>query len=177
MTRPPASKPSAPEPHGRPSPSSTNRSPASARSGAAGEQLAAAALTRAGYVIEARNLRTTFGEIDLLARRRRTWIAVEVKARADHPAPERFVDRDRIERLSRALLALAPTLRPAPRGLRIDVVAVRWCATGPELLHFPAFVHVAGRPHADGWWRRPLARWYGRPTSPCGIPLIPPPIA
>ena len=49
-----------------------------ARTGTAGEALAAAGLARAGYRVVARNLRTEHGEIDLLVRRRRTWIAVEV---------------------------------------------------------------------------------------------------
>ncbi len=166
MTTPSSAKPSGPEPHPR---------SATARSGAAGEQLAAEALRRAGYVIVARNLRTVHGEIDLLVRQGRHFAAVEVKARADHPAPERFVDADRLERLSRALVALAPHLRPRPRSLRIDVVAVRWTQTTPELLHFPSVVGVARRDHAVGRWQRPIAIGSGWPTSPCGIPLPAPP--
>jgi putative endonuclease len=114
------------------------RSP-EARSGGAGEALAAQWLVDRGFRLEARNLRTRHGEIDLLLQRRRTWIAVEVKARRDHPAPERTVDAERLDRLQRALLALAPHLRPRPRLLRIDVVAVRWRdGAAPELSHFPA---------------------------------------
>lgn len=110
-----------------------------ASSGRAGEDLAAALLRRLGYRIAARNLRTVFGEIDLLVRKRSTWVAVEVKARALHPAPERLVDPERLSRLARNLRALAPTLRPRPKQLRIDVVAVRWRPPEPpEVLHFPA---------------------------------------
>jgi len=147
------------------------RGPASARSGRAGEQLAAEALCAAGYRIVARNLRTVHGEIDLLVRRRRTYAAVEVKARADHPAPERHVDAERLARLLRALRALAPHLRPAPRELRVDVVAVRWQAAGPEMLHLPGCLRVARSTRADGRWRRPEAAWYGWPTCPAGHPL------
>src|SRR5262245_58485212 len=93
--------------------------------GARGEALAARWLRQRGHRIAARNLRTVHAEIDLLVRRGRTWIAVEVKARGDHPAPERAVDAARLQRLERALLALARHLRPAPRALRIDVVSVR----------------------------------------------------
>ncbi|MGE3175466.1 MAG: YraN family protein [Planctomycetota bacterium] len=109
-------------------------------SGAAGERQAAAFLRRAGYRLVAANLRTVHAEIDLLVRRRRTVVAVEVKARRHHPAPERHVDGVRLDRLGRALCALAPTLHPRPRRLRVDVVAVRWPDAGTqgvEIVHVP----------------------------------------
>lgn len=157
--------------------------PIAHRSGRAGERLAAAGLRAAGYRIEAQNLRTEHGEIDLLVRRRRTWVAVEVKARADHPAPERLVDAERLDRLQHALLALAPHLVPAPRELRIDVVAVRWRQGRPELLHFPRFRRVAGPcratrispPAVAGWLRWPNCL---RPTASClPVPLPMPALA
>jgi putative endonuclease len=77
-----------------------------------------------GFRIEARNLRTVHGEIDLLVRRRRLWIAVEVKTSRDHQAPEHTLGSEQLGRIARALRALAPALRPAPRQLRIDAVAV-----------------------------------------------------
>lgn len=123
------------------SPRRADRDSASAhsdRSGTKGERLAAAWLAARGHRIVARDLRTRLGEIDLLTRVGRTWIAVEVKARAAHDAPERVVDGDKLDRLERALAALAPTLRPRPAVLRVDVVAVRWLANGPEVMHFPA---------------------------------------
>lgn len=137
------------------------------RSGAAGERVAAELLRWLGHAIHARDLRTVHGEIDLLARRRREWIAVEVKARADHPAPERLVDDDRLQRLERALTALAPTLRPLPRALRIDVVAVRWQADGgAEVTHFTAVRRLAvpGRRSTPDW-RGPQARCYAWPIQ------------
>jgi sugar transferase (PEP-CTERM system associated) len=127
--------------------------------GARGEALAADWLRRRGHRIAARNVRTAHGEIDLLVRRGRTWIAVEVKARGDHPAPERTVDGERLLRLERALLALAAHLRPLPRALRIDVVAIRWRgAAAPELRHFAALRawtrDDGGAPSSTGRWRR-----------------------
>ena len=113
------------------------------RSGASGEATAAAALSAAGYRVEGRNVRTTHGEIDLLVRRRRTWIAVEVKTRTSHPAPERCVEPAQLDRLERALRSLAPALRPRPRALRIDVVSVQLSRSGPEVLHFPSFRRLA----------------------------------
>ncbi len=128
MTRPAKQEPRAPDGSG-------GRSRASGRHG---EALAAAWLAGRGHRIEATNLRTRLGEIDVLARRGRTWIAVEVKTRRHHPAPERCVDPAQHARLVAALRALAPVLRPRPRALRVDVIAVRLGDTGnPEVTHLP----------------------------------------
>jgi len=106
--------------------------------GRAGERAAARYLRAAGYRIVERNLRTRSAEIDLLVRRGRLWVAVEVKTRSLHPAPELLVDPATVLRLQRALRALAPTLSPRPRRLRVDIVAVR-CPAGAaqEFRHFP----------------------------------------
>ncbi len=111
-----------------------------------GEQLAAAFLRSRRYRLVAHNLRTRFGEIDLLVRRRRLYVAVEVKTRTLHPAPEHAVDDEALERLQRALQRLAPHLRPRPRQLRVDVVAVRLTSEAePEIRHFPGPAHDAVR--------------------------------
>lgn len=149
------------------------------RTGSAGEALAAAGLARAGYVVVARNVRTRDGEIDLLVRQGRTWVAVEVKSRRDHPAPERCVGPEQLDRIGRALQNLAGTLRPRPDALRIDVVSVRWSTAGPDLLHFRGLRHVAGRCHGIGGWRRAPARpiaWTTPPRDSCvPLPLSPMP--
>jgi len=113
----------------------------------------------------ARNLRTIHGEIDLLVRRGRDWAAVEVKASQHHPAPEHCLHADQLDRLVRSLLALAPGLRPRPRSLQIDVVAVRLPAPGrgsenaADLLHLPAVRRVAGPADGAGGWLCAVARW------------------
>jgi putative endonuclease len=106
--------------------------------GRLGEDAAATYLRRAGYRILARNLRTRTGEIDLLVRRGRVLIAVEVKTRRHHAAPEWTVKPRQLERLERTLRALAATTRPVPRHLRVDVVGVTaWTADIPmEVRHF-----------------------------------------
>ena len=148
-------------------------------SGQRGEALASQWLRKNGYREVAHNLRTTAAEIDLLVRRGRTWVAVEVKARGDHPAPERFVDAARLDRLTRALLALAPTLRPRPKSLRVDVIAVRWLGPNAEIRHFPALRTMSRSRDATGSWRHDEAAWYGWPTSLPGtaaavlVPLMP----
>ena len=89
----------------------------------------------------ARILRTRTAEIDVLARRRRLFVAVEVKSRRDHPAPERCVSPAQHARLVRALRELVPHLRPRPHLLRIDVIAVRFPqGEQPEIRHFPGRV-------------------------------------
>ncbi|MBK8976683.1 MAG: YraN family protein [Planctomycetes bacterium] len=98
------------------------------RRGAAGEDAALAWLTARGLRPVARRLRTQLGEIDLLLRDERTYVAVEVKARSG-PAAERAVGERQLRRVARALRALVPTLRPRPASLRVDVVAVE---LGPD---------------------------------------------
>ena len=106
--------------------------------GRRGEAAAAVFLERHGYRIVARNLRTREGELDLLVRRHRLYVAVEVKTRRHHPAPEQAVTAAQLARLEQALVRLARVLRPQPRRLRVDVVAVRWTASEPtEVRHFP----------------------------------------
>lgn len=108
------------------------------RLGSLGEDLAAAWLRARGFRIEGRNVRTTRGEIDLLARRRRLWVAVEVKTRRRHPAPERTVRSTQLSRIRAALTALAPSLRPAPHSLRVDVLAVQLRSDRTAAIHpFP----------------------------------------
>lgn len=65
------------------------------------------------------------------------WLAVEVKTRSRHPAPEHCVKSEQLDRLARALRSLATHLRPKPKSLRIDVLAVRFNAEETEIRHFP----------------------------------------
>ncbi len=118
----------------------------------------------------ARNVRTRSGEIDLLCRRRRVWIAVEVKTRRGHPAPERCVRPAQLDRVARALAALAPDLRPSPRALRVDVVAVRLPRRdqpndSARVEHFPAVREIAAKDHTLGTSRSAPARASYLPTD------------
>jgi len=141
------------------------------QAGARGEAIAAAWLRARGFRIVARNLRTVHGELDLLVRRGRDYAAVEVKTRTDHPAPERAVHADRLQRMTDNLLALANDLRPRPTSLRLDVVAVRLQGTAaPEVRHFPAVRSLAWpaprATRATGRWRRPEGGCYAWPMAP-----------
>jgi len=97
------------------------------RLGRFGEQVAERYLRGMGMKILARNWRIRRGELDLVARRRRTLVFVEVKTRRwpTRHAPEFAVDWRKQRRLRRAGRAW---LRRHPfrhwTGIRFDVVAV-----------------------------------------------------
>ena len=91
-----------------------------------GEDLAAGWYADHGYAVVARNWRCPIGEVDLIVRRRRLLVVVEVKARrteAFGPAAAAVgpVKQQRLRRLAAEWLATSGT-----RGVevRFDVVAV-----------------------------------------------------
>jgi len=84
------------------------RGASTAEVGLAGEELVATALRRRGDRLEARRLRTPWGELDLLARDARGLVCVEVKTARRAPLP-------RIR--GQAPIALAARDRP---GARVD---------------------------------------------------------
>jgi sugar transferase (PEP-CTERM system associated) len=161
---PPARRPEPPRPE-----------PAPVCLGVTGEQLVARALAAAGYRLVGRNVRTCAGEIDLLVRRRRTLIAIEVKTRSDHPAPERCAGPEQLDRIERALRSVARGFSPLPHALRVDVVSVIWRGARSELLHFPALRHVPRARAETNPWRRAVERLLQLPTSYCD-PCVPTPL-
>lgn len=97
--------------------------------GKAAEDAAAAALSRSGYRVLARNCRTPYGEIDIVAERRGTLAFVEVKSRRPHGcagAPEEALTPVKLRRVARAAahLAAAKGLAGSPReflGAAVDL--------------------------------------------------------
>jgi putative endonuclease len=104
--------------------------------GRLGEQLAAQHLQRLGFAPLARNQRTRYGEIDLIAFDGRTLVFAEVKTRRVDPRPHgpwpdqqplaglRFRQRARLRRLATAWLADAERARPTARTIRFDAIGV-----------------------------------------------------
>jgi putative endonuclease len=93
--------------------------------GLSAESRAAAFLVAKGYRIVARRWRSPVGEIDIVARRRRTLIFVEVKARLTHDdAAEAVLARQqrRIVAAAEAWLATHPD--DANYDMRFDVMLV-----------------------------------------------------
>src|SRR5207244_9228280 len=74
--------------------------------GLAGERAAEAELARRGLCVIARNVRTRFGEIDLVCRDRSGYVFVEVKTRraGSFVAAAEAVDRRKLERIARLAL-------------------------------------------------------------------------
>jgi putative endonuclease len=105
------------------------------RIGIRGEQLAAAHLERLGYRILARNHRTRWGELDLIAQHRELLAFVEVKTRRASGAagtPFEAVDRRKrtqVRRMAASWLATESD-RPHADHLRFDVIGVTVDAAG-----------------------------------------------
>lgn len=100
------------------------------RRGQGAERLCIWLLRLKGYRILARRFRVPSGEIDLIARRGRVLVAVEVKARAGFDAAAAAISPHQRRRIARALehfLARRPDLAVLDR--RFDVMMVvprRW---------------------------------------------------
>jgi putative endonuclease len=112
-----------------------------------GEDAAAAFLERVGMQIEARNWRSSAGEIDIVARDGDELVFIEVKTRRSERAGTAAeavsaAKQGRIVRLARAYLA---TVGEQPQvGVRFDVVAIRVIAADRALLrHYRAAFEAA----------------------------------
>jgi putative endonuclease len=95
------------------------------RLGLSAESRAAMVLIAKGYRIAARRWKTPFGEIDIVARRRRALVFVEVKARerADEAA-EAVTERAKSRIIAAAELWLAHHPDDVQREIRFDVILV-----------------------------------------------------
>ena len=111
------------------------------RFGQQGERWAAAYLQAQGYRVVARNVRTPYGEIDLIAQDDRGLVFVEVKARRGRGPfrPEDRVDARKRRRLWAAAqhwLAEHYTDADEPPW-RLDVIALEWFGPGaPRVTHW-----------------------------------------
>jgi putative endonuclease len=116
---------------------------AALRRGRWAETLAVWWLRFKGYRILGRDLRLGVGEIDILARRGRLLVAIEVKHRADLLTAGEAIDRRGQARIARALLRwLAQHPHLAELDLRFDAVLM---VPG----HWPRHLPDAWRPEPD----------------------------
>jgi putative endonuclease len=110
--------------------------------GLAGEHVAERELVRRGYEVVARNVRTRFGEIDLICRDRREYVFVEVKTRraGSFVAAVEAIDHRKAVRL--AVLAQSWLAACGQRDARwrivIAALTVRESGTRVELLDLEA---------------------------------------
>ena len=105
-----------------------NRQAAEKR-GRGAETLACWYLRLKGWRILARRARVPGGEVDIVARKRRTIAFVEVKARATEEAAALALDEWRLRRVVVAAERLAPRFMTPGDDIRIDalfIVRGRW---------------------------------------------------
>jgi putative endonuclease len=116
------------------------------RKGALGEDLAAAHLKKAGYVILERNYRCPVGEMDIVARDGDVLVFVEVKSRRSGTfgEPEESVGPGKQRRLTRISLQYLNQKRLHDEKCRFDVVSVRMDPSGTRIEIF--------RDAFDGLW-------------------------
>ena len=124
-----------------------------AQLGARGERRATWFYRLRGFSIVGRNQRLRNGEIDLIVRRGKLLVFVEVKTRQSLSAGEGYESVDRTKQLHLVRLADEYLAKHQHRGdVRYDVVSLYWTGIRFTLRHFPD----AFRPMSDP--RRPW-RW------------------
>lgn len=109
-----------------------------------GEKIAAEYLIESGYTILARNARTPFGEIDLIARHNldasQEIVIVEVKTRSStiFGFPEEAVSRQKREHLKNSAEAYMVQHPELGTFWRVDVIAIQRSAGNaqPDIRHF-----------------------------------------
>lgn len=109
------------------------------RTGAAGEEIAREYLRAKGYAILDRNWSTTFGELDIVAKRNDTLVFVEVKTRraASTETALEAVTRSKHERILKAVYQYLHDHDIDSEAVwRVDVIAVAIAGGGqPRIDH------------------------------------------
>ena len=100
--------------------------------GAIGEKTAALFLRRHGFKIVEQNVRSRYGEIDIIARKDRCLVFVEVRTRrgSEFGTPEESVTPAKRERLVALAESYLQSLERMPPSWRIDLVAVELARDG-----------------------------------------------
>ncbi len=88
-----------------------------------GEKIAAFYLRLKGYEILENRFKTPVGEIDLLARKGKTLVAIEVKSRSSFEKASLALTSFQKRRIERALLYYL-SRHPFPLDLRFDVILI-----------------------------------------------------
>lgn len=91
-----------------------------------GERLAVSLLIRKGYRIRGRQVRTPFGEIDIVAETPKLLLFIEVKTRrsAAYGPPEEAITQRKREHLARSVEAYRQAEGLLARDFRVDAVAI-----------------------------------------------------
>lgn len=103
-----------------------------------GEDLATEFLIKKKYKILGRNIRTKFGEVDILAERNKKIIICEVKTRSgdnQFGRPEEAVDYFKQQKLIKMARWLTQERQYANRVFQIDVIAIAIGDGAPNIVH------------------------------------------
>ncbi|MEW5805451.1 MAG: YraN family protein [Patescibacteria group bacterium] len=96
--------------------------------GQLGEQIAADYLKKQGYKILARNFKTKLSELDLVAKKGRVLVFVEVKAGATNQNffPEEHFNKAKIKKLKKAIeiYLISEKIKLEKQAIRLDLVAI-----------------------------------------------------
>jgi putative endonuclease len=104
------------------------------RLGKCGEEAAVEFLREQGYKIIARNYRSRFGEIDIIARDKDTLCFVEVKTRHSDRfgTPEEAVTRAKQKQIAKSALSFLKERHLLDTKARFDVVAIVYSKDKPK---------------------------------------------
>jgi putative endonuclease len=94
--------------------------------GEMGEKTAVQFLRRKGYRIIARNFSCRLGEIDIIARREKTTVFVEVKTRSSRAfgLPQESITKEKIKHLRRCAQFYIKSHAGSEENFRFDVVSI-----------------------------------------------------
>ena len=100
--------------------------------GKKGEDIAAAFLEKKGYNILFRNYKCSFGEIDIIAKHKKTLSFIEVKTRSTkkYGLPQEAVTPAKQAKISRVALEFVQRYKMENRAARFDVVSVQYLNDG-----------------------------------------------
>lgn len=114
--------------------------------GKEGEDIAAAEATRRGYTIIGRNIRTKFGEIDLLLEsKEQGFIFVEVKTRYSlkRGLPSDAITRQKLQHMCNSAISYYNNrLAWKNKPFRIDVVTILKNAQDPNFMEFHWYENI-----------------------------------
>lgn len=111
--------------------------------GALGEQVAASYLESHGYAIVARNFTARWAELDIIARKDKTLVFVEVKTRTSysHGAPHEAITFRKLQHLKRSINLFLLQNPHHNLKLQIDVISVMLSPSG-ELQSLKQYEHI-----------------------------------
>ena len=103
--------------------------------GKKGEDIAAAFLEKKGYNILFRNYKCSFGEIDIIAKHKKTLSFIEVKTRSTkkYGSRQEAVTYVKQAKISRVALEFVQRYKMENRAARFDVVSVQSLNDGYEV--------------------------------------------